>query len=143
MEQKAKYNNVLTITVYSFSYRKGYPVENAGNGGGFIFDCRCMHNPGRYEQYKQLTGLDSEVKEFLEKQGEVQPFLKNVEALADMAVKKYLKRGFTDLLIGFGCTGGQHRSVYCAEHISLYLKETYPQVRVLLCHREQNICKAL
>ena len=143
MEQPTANNNILTVTVYSFSYRKGYPTEEAGNGGGFIFDCRCMHNPGRYEEYKQLTGLDTPVIDFLEKEGEIQPYLENVKGLVDMAVKKYLRRGFTDLLIGFGCTGGQHRSVYCAEHTAQYIKEVYPQARVVLRHREQSIERIL
>lgn len=131
--------SVLTVRVESFSYRKGYPEERGGNGGGFIFDCRCMHNPGRYDQYKPLTGRDKPVIDFLEEQGEVQPYLVSVKSLVGQAVEKYLRRGFTDLCVGFGCTGGRHRSVYCAEHLALYIKDVYPQVRVVLSHREQNI----
>lgn len=137
MEQTDK--PVLTVRVESFSYRKGYPEERAGNGGGFIFDCRCMHNPGRYDQYKLLTGRDKPVIDFLEEQGEVQPYLVSVKSLVGQAVEKYLRRGFTDLCVGFGCTGGRHRSVYCAEHLALYIKDVYPQIRVVLSHREQNI----
>lgn len=136
-------DGTLTVCVESFSYRKGYPEENAGNGGGFIFDCRCMHNPGRYDEYKQLTGRDEPVIRFLEDKGEVQLFLDSVKSLVGRAVEKYLKRGFTDLAVGFGCTGGRHRSVYCAEHLAHYLKEAYPQVRVVLNHREQGICEQL
>lgn len=133
----------LTVRVESFSYRKGYPEERAGNGGGFIFDCRCMHNPGRYDEYKQLTGHDEPVIRFLEEKGEVQPYLESVRALVGRAVEKYLKRGFTHLCVGFGCTGGRHRSVYCAEHLAHYLKKTYPQVKVILSHREQEIYEEL
>lgn len=135
--------STLTVLVESFSYRKGYPENDAGNGGGFIFDCRCMHNPGRYDEYKQLTGRDKEVIFFLEQKGEVQSFLKNVYNLVDMAVSKYISRGFSNLSIGFGCTGGRHRSVYCAEHTAYYIKSLYPQVRLILRHREQNICEEL
>ena len=133
----------LRLHIESFSYRHGYPVETAGNGGGFIFDCRCLHNPGRYDEYKMLTGRDEPVQRFLEEKGEIQPFLQNVFALTDRAVEKYLKRGFTDLSVGFGCTGGQHRSVYSAEHLARHIKEKFPQVVVSLCHREQNIHEEL
>lgn len=129
----------LTVTVESFSYRRGYPHEEAGNGGGFIFDCRGLHNPGRYAEYKYLTGRNVSVINFLEERGEVQSYLKNVYGLVDMTVEKYLQRGFTNLSIGFGCTGGQHRSVYCAEHTAAYIKKHYPTVCVRLHHREQNI----
>ncbi len=129
---------ILTVYVFSFSYMKGYPVDYSGNGGGFMFDCRAMHNPGRYEEYKQLTGRDHPVIEFLEERGEVQEFLKGVWSLVDPAVKRYEQRGFESLQVGFGCTGGQHRSVYCAEHTATHLRECFPGVRVVLQHREQG-----
>lgn len=128
----------LTVTVGSFSYKKGYPADPSGNGGGFVFDCRAIHNPGRYEQYKRLTGRDEPVRRFLEEDGEVLVFLSHVEALVGASVERYLKRGFTSLSVWFGCTGGQHRSVYCAEAIAAYLHQKYG-VRVDLIHREQGI----
>lgn len=127
----------LTITVQSFSYRKGYPEDTSGNGGGFIFDCRAVHNPGRYERYKPLTGMDRPVIEFLENDGEIISFLQNAYDLVDSAVEKYLRRGFTSLCVGFGCTGGRHRSVYSAHAMASHLREKYPQVNVVEIHREQ------
>ena len=134
-------NNTLTVTIYSFSYKKGYPDDNTANGGGFIFDCRFIHNPGRYEEYKPLTGMDAEVIDFLEKGGEAKEFVENAIKIVSRAVDKYLDRGFTSLQVGFGCTGGQHRSVYCAERFADELKKLYPEVEIKLIHREQNIEK--
>lgn len=128
----------LLVKVYSFSYKKGIPDDLTGNGGGFVFDCRAIHNPGRYEQYKQLTGRDEPVMTFLEKDGEILTFLDNVFALVDPSVERYIKRGFTDLMISFGCTGGQHRSVYAAQKTAEHIAEKYG-VQVLLQHREQGI----
>lgn len=129
----------LHVKVFSFSYKKGYPADFSGNGGGFMFDCRAMHNPGRYEEYKSLTGLDAPVREFLEARGEVQPFIAHVLALVEPAVARYLQRGFTSLQIGFGCTGGQHRSVYCADAVAKALTQKFPDADVSVIHREQNI----
>lgn len=129
----------LVVSIFSFSYKKGYPDDFTGNGGGFMFDCRAMHNPGRYEQYKYLTGRDKTVMDFLEEQGEVMPFLENAWKLTDPAVERYIKRGFTSLQIGFGCTGGQHRSVYSAEATARHISEKYPQATIKLIHREQMI----
>ncbi|MDE6697028.1 MAG: phosphotransferase [Muribaculaceae bacterium] len=126
----------LRVDVYSFSYKKGYPENLSGNGGGFMFDCRAMHNPGRYKEYKQLTGRDPEVISFLENRGEVQSFLKNAWALTDPAVERYLSRGFSHLQIGFGCTGGQHRSVYCAEHTAAHIRRLFPEADLHLTHLE-------
>ncbi len=136
-------SNTLTLRVVSFSYRDGYPAETAGNGGGFIFDCRYLHNPGRYEEYKSLTGRDVEVQQFLEERGEVQSFLSHAEALVDMAIAKYLSRGFEHLFVGFGCTGGQHRSVYCAESLARYIKEKYSCINVEVTHLRQEIAYTL
>ncbi len=124
------------VDVYSFSYKKGYPENLSGNGGGFMFDCRAMHNPGRYQEYKHLTGRDPEVISFLEERGEVQPFLKNAWALTDPAIERYLSRGFSHLQIGFGCTGGQHRSVYCAEHTASHIRKLFPDADLHLTHLE-------
>lgn len=126
----------LRVKVFSFSYKKGYPEDLTGNGGGFMFDCRGMHNPGRYEEYKNLTGRDETVIKFLEERGEIFGFLNNAYAMVDASVDAYLRRGFSDLQVGFGCTGGQHRSVYCAEHMAAHLREKFPEAEVILIHRE-------
>lgn len=137
--------NVLTVEVFSFSYKKGYPEDLSGNGGGYMFDCRAMHNPGRYAEYRNLTGRDEAVVRFLEERGEVQIFLASVYTMADRAVDRYLQRDFTHLQFGFGCTGGQHRSVYCAERLAHHLRDRYDgeNIRIMLCHREQRIKEEL
>ena len=128
----------LRVRVFSFSYRKGIPDDESGNGGGYVFDCRSTHNPGRYEPYKQITGLDEPVICFLEDDGEILTFLDSVYRLADSHVERYLQRGFTDLMFSFGCTGGQHRSVYCAQHLAEHLNSKYG-IEVVVEHREQGI----
>lgn len=128
----------LTVRVYSFSYRKGIPEDFSGNGGGFVFDCRAIHNPGKYEAYKCLTGLDEPVIRFLEEDGEVLRFMESVYALVDASVERYRQRGFTSLMVCFGCTGGQHRSVYCAQHLAEYVYRKWG-VNVHLLHREREI----
>ena len=128
----------LVVTIYSFSYRKGIPEDSSGNGGGYVFDCRSVHNPGKYERFKQLTGLDAPVIEFLEEDGEILRFLDNVYALVDAHVERFLQRGFTHLQVSFGCTGGQHRSAYSAQHLAEHLVAKYP-VKVHLIHRERGI----
>lgn len=134
--------SALTVTVYSFSFKKGVPNDESGNGGGYIFDCRATHNPGKYEQYKQLTGLDQPVIDFLEQDGEITTFLQSVDKLIDHHVERFLERGFTHLQVSFGCTGGQHRSVYCAEYTAKRLHAKYG-VRVHLIHRERGIDRIL
>lgn len=129
----------LEVKVYSFSFKKGIPEDPSGNGGGYVFDCRSIHNPGRYEPYKKLTGMDEAVIRFLEDDGEILTFLDHVYGVVDPHVETFAGRGFTDLMVSFGCTGGQHRSVYCAEHLARHIAEKYPDVRVRLIHREQNI----
>lgn len=128
----------LVVRIFSFSYKKGIPEDTSGNGGGYVFDCRSTHNPGRYEQYKPLTGLDQPVIDFLENDGEILTFLSSVYKLADAHVERYMKRGFTDLMFSFGCTGGRHRSVYSAQHLAQHLHQKYG-IEVRLCHREQQI----
>lgn len=135
-------NPELIVRIFSFSYKKGIPDDASGNGGGYVFDCRATHNPGRYEAYKKLTGRDEPVVRFLEEDGEILQFLDSVYKLADAHVKRYLERGFTDLMFSFGCTGGQHRSVYAAEHLAEYLNSRYG-VEVRLCHREQHLSRTL
>ncbi len=132
----------LVVRVFSFSYRRGIPADESGNGGGYVFDCRSTHNPGRYEPYKQLTGLDEPVIRFLEDDGEILTFLDSVYRLADAHVERYLQRGFTDLMFSFGCTGGQHRSVYSAQHLAQHLHDKYG-IEVRICHREQGINQTL
>ena len=128
----------LVVRVYSFSYRKGIPEDESGNGGGYVFDCRSTHNPGRYEPYKKLTGLDEPVIRFLEDDGEILTFLDSVYKLADAHVRRYIQRGFTSLMFSFGCTGGQHRSVYSAQHLAEHLHSKFG-IEVRICHREQGI----
>ena len=132
----------LVVKVFSFSYRKGIPEDESGNGGGYVFDCRSTHNPGRYEPYKQLTGLDEPVIRFLEDDGEILTFLDSVYKLADAHVRRYIQRGFTSLMFSFGCTGGQHRSVYSAQHLAEHLNRKFG-VEVRICHREQGITQVL
>ena len=134
--------DTLTVQITSFSFKKGIPTDNSGNGGGYVFDCRSTNNPGRYEQYKKLTGLDQPVIDFLEKDGEILTFLDSVYPLVDFHTNRFLNRGFTHLMISFGCTGGQHRSVYCAQHVAEHLHKKYG-VRIELTHREQGIHEIL
>lgn len=128
----------LTVRITSFSYKRGIPNDITGNGGGFVFDCRAIHNPGRYEEYKQLTGKDEPVIKFLNQETAMQQFLEHVYSIIDYSVEKYLSRGFKNLMVSFGCTGGQHRSVYSAEHLAAHLTEKYG-IHVILEHREQGL----
>lgn len=126
------------IRVYSFSFKKGIPQDTTGNGGGYVFDCRGSNNPGRYDEYKPLTGLDQPVIDFLEKDGEILRFLDSIYPIADFHVQRWLDRGFSDLMFCFGCTGGRHRSVYSAQHLAEHIHEKFG-VEVYLCHRERGI----
>jgi len=127
----------LTVRISSFSYKRGIPKDPSGNGGGFVFDCRAIHNPGRYLEYKHLTGKDPEVQKFLEEKSTMAGFLAPVFSLVSHSVEVYSSRGFSHLCVSFGCTGGQHRSVYAAEKLAEYLKNNYP-VMVVLKHIEQD-----
>jgi len=130
----------LEVTIYSFAFKKGIPDDISGNGGGYVFDCRSINNPGKYEHYKHFTGLDNEVIEFLEEDGGVITFLDHIYPLADSHVQRFIERKFSHLMFSFGCTGGQHRSVYCAQHLAEHIAKKF-DVKVTLYHREQNIEK--
>lgn len=129
----------LTVTIFSFSYRKSIPFDKSGNGGGYVFDCRALPNPGLYDEYKQLNGRDPEVKEFFDKYHESEEYLSHVFAIVDQSVDTYIERDYTRLMLNFGCTGGRHRSVYCAERTAQHLREKYEGVvTVNIFHLEQG-----
>ena len=132
----------LVVRVLSFSYKKGIPADPSGNGGGFVFDCRAINNPGKYERYQFFTGMDEPVITFLEEDGEIFPFLEQAYDMVDFSVKRYMDRGFQNLMVSFGCTGGQHRSVYAAEQMAEHINKKFG-VEVQLIHREQNIERVL
>lgn len=134
VETKTQNTDVLTVTVQSFSFKKGVPEDSSGNGGGFVFDCRALPNPGREKKYATFTGKDACVKEYLEQYKEVELFVNHVCALVDMSVDNYLERKFNHLTVNFGCTGAQHRSVYFAERTAAHLRAKYPQIIVELKH---------
>ncbi|SFQ26287.1 RapZ C-terminal domain-containing protein [Parafilimonas terrae] len=123
----------LVVTINSFSYKKGIPQDESGNGGGFVFDCRGLLNPGRFEEYKTLTGQHKKVTDFLEQRTRMNEFLNGVYDVVDISVEDFIKRGFSNLMINFGCTGGQHRSVYAAEQTAKHLVAKY-KVKVLVTH---------
>jgi hypothetical protein len=127
----------LVVKVCSFSYKKALPQDNTGNGGGFVFDCRGIDNPGRHDQYKTIHGRDKPVMEYLERQTRMQDFLNSVFDIVDISVEEYIKRGFVNLAVSFGCTGGQHRSVYAADALARHLKNKY-KVNIDLCHMVQE-----
>jgi len=124
----------LTVSVNSFSYKETIPRDKTDNGGGFVFDCRCLPNPGREPQYKNLTGKDKAVIDYLDAQKEVNIFFEYTKSIVDMAVKNYIDRQFKSLMVSYGCTGGQHRSVYFAQRLCEYLKQAYNNVNVEVKH---------
>lgn len=128
----------LNINVRSFSYRKGIPEDKSGNGGGFVFDCRGILNPGRINEYKTQTGRDEGVQKFLLEKTKMPQFLASIKEILDITVEDYIKRGFTNLEINFGCTGGQHRSVFAADSVGDYLKEKYSEADVNIHHVVQE-----
>jgi RNase adaptor protein for sRNA GlmZ degradation len=127
------------VTIRSFSYRRGYPDDESGHGGGFVFDCRALPNPGRQSRYEALTGLDSDVARFIEELPEAGRFWEGVRSLTEAQIDTYLARRFWSLSIAFGCTGGQHRSVYFAERTAAHLRERFPDVTVSVVHREASL----
>lgn len=137
LKEISQKSNVLRVQVNSFSYKRGIPVDESGHGGGFVFDCRAIHNPGRFEKYKNLTGKDIEVINFLEGREDMHEFLNHAKTLVDNAVENYQTRKFTHLMVSFGCTGGRHRSVFSAEKMAEHLNSKY-EVLVEIKHREQE-----
>src|SRR6188768_1207445 len=134
---QATEKTALTVKINSFSYKKGLPEDNTGNGGGFVFDCRGILNPGRFEEFKAQTGRDKSVIDFLEQQTKMSDFLNSVFDIVDITVEDYLKRDFESLMISFGCTGGQHRSVYAADALARHLRNKF-KVKIELKHLIQD-----
>ncbi len=132
-----KVTHNLNVKINSFSYCKGIPQDNSGNGGGFVFDCRALHNPGKYNEYKNYTGKDKTVIDFLKNQKETDEFLSHIYALVDKSVERYIERDFSNLMVSFGCTCGRHRSVYCAENLYKHLMEKY-NITIELNHCEKR-----
>lgn len=126
---------MLSLKIYSFSYKKsGIPADKTLNGGGFVFDCRFIDNPGRIEKFKILSGRDSDVIEFLNNNKQMREFLNNAEEIIKSAVNNYISRNFTDLMVCFGCTGGQHRSVYAAEKLAERFQYLYSKSVIIEIH---------
>ncbi len=125
----------MAVRLQSFSFKNGLPDDEKGHGGGYIFDCRALPNPGRVKKYRAMTGKDPEIIKFLERENEVEKFIDNAYALIMQSVRNYQNRNFTDLMVSFGCTGGRHRSVYCAEEIKKRL-EKIANIKIDLKHRE-------
>ncbi len=132
----------LTVRVFSFSFHRGLPQDDSGNGGGFVFDGRSLPNPGREERFRTLTGKDAPVIDYLNQQESVHQFLADAMSLVDASVTAYQRRGFKHLMVSFGCTGGQHRSVYLAEQLAKHLRaksaKSKDGLEVVVCHREQE-----
>ncbi len=130
---------MLKVRINSFSFlRAGIPGDDTGNGGGFVFDCRALPNPGRYKKYQELTGMDQEVIDFLQGDEEVEAFFTNVRLLVEQSVKKYIERDFEHLMVNFGCTGGQHRSVYFAQRLGAALSKSF-KVIVEIKHIQREL----
>jgi aminoglycoside/choline kinase family phosphotransferase len=127
----------LVVYINSFSYKKGIPLDKSENGGGFVFDCRGILNPGRFTEYKAITGRDKQVIDFIEQRTKMADFLNSIYTIVDISVEDYIKRGFSSLMVNFGCTGGQHRSVYAAEALARHLRNKF-KVKIELKHIEQE-----
>ena len=137
MKEYTDNNERLNVSIFSFSYRKGIPFDKSGNGGGYVFDCRALPNPGLFDEYKSLNGRDQEVVDFFEQHPETERYLNYVRGIVGESVSSYIDRGYTRLMINFGCTGGRHRSVYCAERIARFIHDNY-DCDVSLHHLEQS-----
>lgn len=127
----------LVVRIFSFSYKEGIPADESGNGGGFVFDCRGILNPGRIDEYKTQTGRDAAVIVYLEEKTRMPEFLDLVLKTISITVEDYMARGFEHLMVSFGCTGGQHRSVYCADKTADYLRKTYG-LKTIVHHIQQE-----
>jgi len=135
LQQLAPDASGLTVRIFSFSFHHQMPTDESGNGGGFIFDARSLPNPGREERFKQLTGVDTAVIDYLNQQESVHQYIANTQSLVDSAVAEYQRRGFRNLMVSFGCTGGQHRSVFLAEQLARHL-QSIRGVEVVMRHIE-------
>ena len=127
----------LKVKITSFSYKiSGIPVDTSGNGGGFVFDCRFIENPGRLGEFKELNGMDKPIIDFIESQTTMSDFLENIFKIIDASIENYIERDFNDLMVSFGCTGGQHRSVYAAERTKRHIEKKYKNVETDIIHFE-------
>lgn len=131
-------SEILNINVRSFSYKRGIPKDSSDNGGGFVFDCRGILNPGRIQEFKTQTGRDKAVIDYLESETKIATFLEGAYTMVDLTVEDYLQRGFSNLEINFGCTGGQHRSVYSADAMAKHLQEKFLQIQIQVKHVVQE-----
>lgn len=131
--------NKLTVTINSFSYRKGYPNDFSGNGGGFVFDCRALPNPGREERFKTMNGRDWPVIDFMNEKPQTHVFFNHCKAVVEQSITNYIERHFSNLMVSFGCTGGQHRSVFFAQSLYEWMKKAHPDICIKLHHIEQKI----
>lgn len=137
LKEYADGNEKLNVSIFSFSYRKGIPFDKSGNGGGYVFDCRALPNPGLFDEYKSLNGRDQAVIDFFEQHPETERYLNYVKGILSESVSSYISRGYTRLMVNFGCTGGRHRSVYCAERMARFIHENF-DCNVSLHHLEQS-----
>ena len=137
MSDYSSSDDKLTVSIFSFSYRNGIPFDKSGNGGGYVFDCRTLPNPGLFDEYRLLNGRDKAVIDFFEQHPETETYLSYVRGILGESVNSYIQKGYTRLMVNFGCTGGRHRSVYCAEQTARYIHENF-DCNVTLHHLEQS-----
>jgi UPF0042 nucleotide-binding protein len=127
----------LKVKIFSFGFQKsGVPLDDSGNNGGFVFDCRFLYNPGRKEEFREMCGKDKAVCEFIESQSKMKEFLENASRIIDAAIENYTERDFSNMMISFGCTGGQHRSVYAAEKMKEHIEAKFPEAITEIYHTE-------